>query len=242
MAELWVWADPHLDHPAILHFCGRPFPNLMEMNAALIDNYNADVGPKDDVLFLGDYAFRNHARHLARLRGNKTFVFGNHDRMPLDTLRNFTRVVGSSRCPGIIEMAIGKYQLCFSHYPLASWNGSFHGTWNVHGHCHGRMPESATMLRMDAGVDLFNYRPVNIDVIIDKLSARMPAWRERMRQLQFGESDAAFKQNRDEASAYVKAWKARMAANPAAFAMDYRQRYAQHSCSHCDACEGNKSL
>lgn len=236
MADLWVWADPHLDHAAIMGYCNRPFANVAEMNECLISNYVASVKPGDDVVFLGDYAFRNHSKHLGRLPGNKTFVFGNHDRIPLEVLRNFSRVVGANRCPGILELAVGKYQLVLSHYPLASWNGSFHGTWNVHGHCHGRMPELPDVLRMDAGVDLFNFFPVNFEVIRLKMEARIPAWRERMRTLSSESGDNTMAANKAADAEYVNAWRARLAADPAAFKLDYHQRYVAARCPKGCSC------
>lgn len=235
MAELWVWADPHLDHDVIRTYCDRPFGSVDEMNEALIANYRECVKPGDDVVFLGDYAFRNHLQHLARLPGNKTFVFGNHDHMSMDVLRQFTRVVGAKHCPGILEMSVGPFRLTFSHFPLASWNGTFHGSWNIHGHCHGRMPEAPDMLRMDAGVDVFNYRPVNFEVIRIQMEARIPAWKERMRGLQSKSGDAWADANRRRADASVSEWKAQLAANPVRFVIDYRQRYTKAHCpSKCD--------
>lgn len=225
MADLWVWADPHLDHPAIIGFCGRPFANLKEMNDCLMSNYNDVVKPQDDVVLLGDIAFRNHSSFIGNLKGRKTFIFGNHDRMPLDVLRNFTRVIGARHMPGILEMALGKYQLVFSHYPLASWNGSFHGTWNVHGHCHGRMPEQETMLRMDAGVDVFDYKPVNIDVIVDKLTSRLPAWRKRMQERGCGENDAELDKTRVTNKVFVDRWRTRIQTQPDLYRQDYHIRY-----------------
>lgn len=233
MAELWVWADPHLDHPAIIGHCNRPFVGVGEMNACLLENYSDCVKSGDDVIILGDCAFRNHAHFVGMLPGKKTFVFGNHDRMPLHVLSNFTRVVGSSKCPGILEMSVGRFRICFSHYPLASWGGSFHGVWNIHGHCHGRMRECDTMLRTDAGVDLYNYSPVNFDVLRDKMESRMDAWRKAQRDRVMGDGESAFDTNKVTSGVFVDRWRQRLEADPRFFNLDYRQRYG---CSDCTAC------
>lgn len=195
------------------------------MNQCLMDNYADTVRPCDDVILLGDIAFRNHAHFIGALAGHKTFVFGNHDRMPQDVLRNFTRVIGGKRSPGILEMNVGPQQVSFSHYPMASWNGSFHGTWNVHGHCHGRMPEYDTMLRVDAGVDVFDFKPVNFDVLMDKLNSRVPAWHERMHTLGMGETSAEFEKNRCVNRVFVERWRQRVKAQPEFYGTDYRTRY-----------------
>ena len=84
----FVIADPHLDHEDIILHCKRPWcsPNqaydpalpfdfkrnnpltvtkasLEEHNQAFYDAWNRVVGRKDRVIIVGDFAFRNHARH-----------------------------------------------------------------------------------------------------------------------------------------------------------------------------------
>lgn len=184
MADLWFYADPHFGHDAIRTYCERPFKSTKEMDEELLYRYNAMVKQGDDVIFLGDFAFRNHNKYLAQLPGNKTFVFGNHDKMAEATLRNFSRVVGSRRCPGIIEMSVGLYAVTGSHFPMASWNASHYGSMHVHGHCHGRMPEPEDMLRCDIGVDVWGFAPVNFELIRRKLTARIPAWKTRQARME----------------------------------------------------------
>ena len=81
MAELWFYADPHFGHDNIRRFCNRPWATIAEHDAALITRYRELVAPGDTVIMLGDFAFRDHNRYLAQLPGDKTFVFGNHDKI-----------------------------------------------------------------------------------------------------------------------------------------------------------------
>ena len=54
------------------------------------------------------------------------------------------------------------------HYPLAKWNKSHHGSWNLHGHCHGDMNDfekDQCALRLDVGTDCFNYTPISYEQV-----------------------------------------------------------------------------
>ena len=75
-------ADLHLGHANIIRHCGRPFSSAGEMDEALIRNWNRVVGEEDLVCILGDlicYSKRRPEEYLARLRGRKLLVVGNHD-------------------------------------------------------------------------------------------------------------------------------------------------------------------
>lgn len=183
MSELWFFADPHFGHEAIRCYCHRPWSTIKDHDDAILQRYNELVSPRDDVIFLGDFAFRNHEKYIAKLPGKKTFVFGNHDRMSMEALRNFSRVIGARHCPGVVELSVGAFTVTGSHFPMASWNASHYGAWHVHGHCHGRMPEPEHMLRCDVGVDVWDYYPVNFELVRRKMTARLPAWRQRQSEL-----------------------------------------------------------
>lgn len=56
---IFVWSDPHFNHRKILDYCAstRPYVNVETMNEVLIANWNAAVGPRDDIWLLGDFGF-----------------------------------------------------------------------------------------------------------------------------------------------------------------------------------------
>ncbi len=56
MAHFYT-ADLHLNHPAILQFCKRPFADAAEMDALILQNLEAAVGRGDDLWIVGDFAF-----------------------------------------------------------------------------------------------------------------------------------------------------------------------------------------
>ena len=47
-------SDQHSGHRNIIGYCERPFHGVGEMNAVLVTNWDAVVGPHDTVHVLGD--------------------------------------------------------------------------------------------------------------------------------------------------------------------------------------------
>ena len=54
LSALWFTSDTRFGHAAVLRHSDRPWEGVGEMNAAIIDNWNANVGAKDTVWHLGD--------------------------------------------------------------------------------------------------------------------------------------------------------------------------------------------
>lgn len=90
MSYTWFTADTHFGHGNIIKYSGRPFKTAEEMNTALINNWNARVGRRDTVFFLGDFCCVGKERGVEGLRktaeeweallhGKIVFIAGNHD-------------------------------------------------------------------------------------------------------------------------------------------------------------------
>ena len=119
----WVWSDLHLGDVDALDFFGRPFGSVDEMDDVILEHWQAQVGPDDLVVCLGDIARANLTASLRRLRGlpgRKVLAFGNHDR----SARGFDEVCGSL-------YAHGDPPLLSTHVPLRRVPP---GCVNVHGH------------------------------------------------------------------------------------------------------------
>ena len=180
-------ADLHLDHTNIIIYCNRPFglgPDIKDsisrtkatelMNDTIINNINQTVKENDTLWVLGDFAFAHSPEHLRSLRNrivcrNITAIRGNHDKSW------YSQVLGAMKDMDSIEIGGNRIVLC--HYPMLSWNASFHGSWHLFGHCHGNMnpwlSQHLTETRMlDIGVDCHNFKPLSFEEIRDYMLAR----------------------------------------------------------------------
>jgi calcineurin-like phosphoesterase family protein len=159
---LILTSDHHFGHPGILASCARPFADVAAMEDALVEKWNAVVGPKDDVIHMGDFSWRMRRADgealFARLNGNKYLQPGNHDD------KYVRRLPWKGLLPAIHEVRSEGETLVLSHYPLRSWNKARHGTRHVYGHVHGRLP--ATRQSIDVGVDSWAYSPVPVERLI----------------------------------------------------------------------------
>ena len=60
------------------------------------------------------------------------------------------------------------------HYPMSSWNKSFHGSYNLHGHTHMKY-QSERGLILDVGVDnpICKYSPISFNQIHEYMGTRI---------------------------------------------------------------------
>ena len=176
--NIWVTSDLHLGHENILKFCNRPFSNVEEMNEMLIDKYNSCVKSGDLCYILGDMFWRSLSNekaisYAARLNGQKYYINGNHEeRMQNKDIHKFFVWIKD-----YAEIHPKDHQrMILFHYPLRSWHGSNYGSYCLHGHCHGNLKDALpgetkeeSPLIMDVGVDCWNYYPVSLDQVKDKM-------------------------------------------------------------------------
>lgn len=147
--RVWFTSDLHFGHKLMVYM--RGFETADEMDQHIIKVWQAQVGAQDHVYVLGDYSFHSnpHTLKLTRqLPGLKHLVLGNHD----------TRLNGEVKaqfhwCKSDYMLKHEGTSIHLYHFPCVSWNKSHHGSWHLHGHCHGKLPEDPTRLRMDVGWD-----------------------------------------------------------------------------------------
>ena len=173
MGEVFFTADSHFGHSGVIRLSNRPFRSLEEMEEALIDQWNAVVTPDDLVYHLGDFCFKGSkpaARVLERLNGAVVLIRGNHDSDNTAKLPHWRSV------HDLLEIRHQKQRLVLCHYPMLEWPGAWRGAVHLHGHTHGAVPPHRQ--RADVGVDVWRYRPITLDHILERLE-RAPGYDPR---------------------------------------------------------------
>ena len=150
-------ADTHIGHANILEYCARtrPFFNIKQMEEAVIESINAQVGPGDVLYHLGDIGWKlaDSVRFFDALRVKQIHVvLGNHDD---PAIKKHPKV---KSCDWFKRVKIPGYSMSLCHFPMLSWMGRIH----LHGHWHC------------TGVQ---YHPWALDVGIDGMPGFSP-WSE----------------------------------------------------------------
>ena len=182
-------ADTHFGHKNIIRSCDRPFDTIEEHDAHLIDMWNAVVRKGDDVYHLGDFSYRAGVEHaeriLKKLNGRVHLIKGNHDRpavlqLPWASVQDF------------LEIKLDGQRISLFHYGMRTWPAQWHGSIQLYGHSHTRLPGNSRSL--DVGVDAWSYMPTNIEQIRARM-AELPEWQpEEVHAEEFDEDvDQGFK-------------------------------------------------
>lgn len=159
-------------------------------DTALIDNINAVVGQNDTFWILGDFSMGGSYEVARRYRDrivcrNVNLVWGNHDKRVIRPLFGIVLEQGMVR--------VGDQDIWLNHYPMRSWDKSFHGSWHLYGHVHGRMKHlddaDPYALTKDAGVDANDYKPFSMAELRTYMAPRMAKFYERKAGLSRGKSD-----------------------------------------------------
>jgi calcineurin-like phosphoesterase family protein len=153
---IFFTADTHFGDHRTINIWRRPFASAAEMDARLIERWNAVVSADDEVWHLGDVARRPDAIPglLQRLAGAKHLLRGNNDGDAT------VGAAGWASVEDYAELQINQHQLILCHYPFRSWNGQHRGSINLHGHSHGRLKPMPR--QFDVGVDVHCFAPVTL--------------------------------------------------------------------------------
>lgn len=153
--KVFLISDTHFGHTNILKYATRPFSSVEEMDEAMVENWNATVGPYDKVYHLGDVTMGRRALSiLSRLNGRKILIKGNHDIYPLkDYTPYFKDIRGSHELAGLI----------LTHIPVHE-NQKARYRGNVHGHMHEKTLPDPWYLSVC--VEQTNYTPIPLEQVI----------------------------------------------------------------------------
>lgn len=162
-SNIFFTSDTHFFHNNIIKYCNRPFLNVDEMNARLIENWNDIIKPNDIIFHLGDIALCNYNKLstlLEQLNGQIYLINGNHD----CNFKHFPNKIKEVFDMVTIKIKDDNKQiLILSHYPLRTWSQSSTGAWNLCGHIHSSPTNIFELdpLQYDVGVDNNNFTPVS---------------------------------------------------------------------------------
>lgn len=162
-------ADTHFGDHRTINIQHRPFASVAEMDAVILEGWNAVVGADDEVWHLGDVARRSSdvAGWLARLNGIKHLVRGNNDD------DGTAAAAGWASVHDYVELVEDGRLIVLCHYPFRSWNGQHRKSINLHGHSHGRL--KPVPRQFDVGVDARSFRPITLGELLPAAAASLPA-------------------------------------------------------------------
>ena len=136
----FITSDLHFGHANIMKFCPvtrAGFKDVPHMDETMIQEWNRDVSPDDEVYILGDIAFHNAQKAteiVRRLNGTKILIEGNHDVKTLNDpeFRSCFKEVHK-----YLRMTHNGTVVCMFHFPILEWDQMHRGSVHFFGHVHG---------------------------------------------------------------------------------------------------------
>lgn len=162
--KIFLISDTHFGHSGVCRFLRddgtklRPWDNPLEMDEALVDNWNRVVSPFDKVYHLGDVVInKKELDTLYRLNGKKVLIKGNHDIFKLaDYSKHFYDIRGYH----ILD------NMLLAHIPihpesLERWKAQ------IHGHLHANTLKDKRYINVS--VEQINYTPIDFEELREKI-------------------------------------------------------------------------
>ncbi|GBU27251.1 hypothetical protein R84B8_00780 [Treponema sp. R8-4-B8] len=179
---IYFTADNHFCHNNIILSCLRPFKDVDEMNNEMIHRWNNVVKKNDEIYILGDFMYKGKGKDaneiLSKLNGRKYLIKGNHEKYLNEKEFN------SDAFEWIKDYYVLKYEglkIVLFHFPMLSWDGSYHGSIHLYGHVHNsgiKYPDFGEKLKLlgyraiNIGVDVNDFYPVSIKEIINRVNSQ----------------------------------------------------------------------
>ena len=166
---IFFTADTHFGHENLRKKFRSQFPYAIDMDIAIINNWNSVVTKHDTVYHLGDVSWykQDLAKEvLDQLNGNICLIRGNHDHEVIKSRcgsrfgwikDTYKLKVKDPDAPG------GRFLIVLSHFPFKIWDQAHYGAWYLHGHCHGNLIREP--MTLDVGVDDWDFTPVSYEMV-----------------------------------------------------------------------------
>lgn len=160
-------SDSHFFHKKVIEYCNRPFRDVDEMNAYLVNAWNIVVTDDDEVVnFIGDFSFGTAEQTkeiFGQLKGRKRLIVGNHDK---SHSKNWWRSIGFEEVVDSKIIQLGRFEVTLCHYPTgdpkcASYHAAFaqeKEAWLICGHVHEKWRVKGNVINV--GVDAWGFCPV----------------------------------------------------------------------------------
>lgn len=197
MVNTWFISDTHFDHLNVIKYCDRPYKDVDEMNEMLVKNWNETVAPDDIVFIVGDFSLSERAlRFVARLNGTKILVSGNHDsthpahkkgkEKNIVATRGRYYEAGFNHIATHLTIGIAERTVNIAHLPYkGDTTDDRHEKYRLEddgrvllcGHVHEKWKTKFTpkgTLMVNVGVDVWDYKPVNVKVLEDLIRKEQP--------------------------------------------------------------------
>lgn len=164
MQRLWFTADTHFGHGRIIQYCNRPFKDFQHQDEEILRRFNEVIKPGDILYHLGDLSWSSYPldKFFGRLNTKEVhLIWGNHDkekRTVHPNIRSYSYIKNLHQ---------GNHHAVLCHYAMRSWLGKGHGSFQLYGHSHGRLPGEGR--QMDVGVDTHDFYPYSWEEIQNKL-------------------------------------------------------------------------
>ena len=167
--NFWT-ADWHFFHKNIIKYCDRPFKQEKHMRNAFINNFNETVGKGDTTFVLGDVAMLGGSQWerlrgvIQKLNGTKHLIYGNHDEFRWQRYVD----VGFTTVHSALWLKEDGLNLVMAH-DSAIFCTLDPGVVFLHGHIHTLYKSIPDQRVVNVGVDVWDYKPINIKQIREEL-------------------------------------------------------------------------
>lgn len=166
--RIWFTSDTHFGHKFMVE--RRGFDTVEEHDDHIIETWNQKVGIQDIIFHLGDFSFSHKQKTkgiLRKLHGRIHLVRGNHDRMGSNVEAMLSWVGNYRQIKPTVRGATQPIMLF--HFPIQVWDKCHYGSWHLHGHSHGNLPQDPTKRRIDVSWDVWG-APVDLEGIANTMS------------------------------------------------------------------------
>lgn len=176
MNKIFFTSDTHFGHEFISK--KRGFDSIQDHDETLIKNWNSRIDNGDRIYILGDFIFNTVEpnQYLKELNGEKFLILGNHDRIGKHNEEIYKKYLVWIKDYFVLKIKNGinipSTKIVLSHYPFEVWDSDHYGSLSFFGHIHRECrhkPLQKLPNRCNVGVDVWDFVPVELNEIINKL-------------------------------------------------------------------------